>query len=180
MVSDYGVDRQRESFALGAWDTALARLRQSGKAVPVLFGHAHDSLSAVLGMVPPHGWRVDGAGLWAEGWIDVADSVGQKVYKLLKSGALQWSVGFTSDKGSPGRDGTRVIARVHELLELSVTPLPANPRTRTHSAKSTGHIPSLKEVADFERKLFEPPELTKLRAQMRDEMMIALGSEPHD
>ncbi len=76
--------------------------------------------------------------------------------------------------------GSRIIRRVHELLELSVTPLPANARTFTHSAKSAGRrIPTVSELHDLEREslagLEDHPDV--LRQQMYVEMRAALAGE---
>jgi HK97 family phage prohead protease len=153
LVSDYGVDRTGERFAVGAWDGALAKLRASGKATPVLFGHSASDLHSVLGMVPADGWRADEQGLWAEGWLDVSDPIGQKIYRMLQSAALSWSIGFTLQKGGARQEGNvRVLEQVSEVMELSVTPLPANTGTRTVSAKA--HVvPTLDELEERERAL---------------------------
>jgi HK97 family phage prohead protease len=135
VVSDFLPDRQMETFVPGAFDNAVAKIRKSGKATPVLFGHSQDTIGAVLGMVPSTGWRVDHEGLHANGWLDVSEPLGQKMYRMLKSGALQWSIGFTISKTRPGRAGITELIEVDELLELSVVPVPANERTRTTTAK---------------------------------------------
>lgn len=176
LVSDFNIDRTNERFAPRAWDGALGKIRRTGKPVPILFGHAAGDLHSVLGMVPAEGWRVDERGLWAEGWIDVSEPIGQKIYRMLGNGALQWSVGFTLEQASPGPNGVRVLQRVDELLELSVTPLPANRRTRTVAAKSDREPMTVEQLRDLERGLDLDPEYEKLKRQMREQMLTALGA----
>ena len=55
VVSDFLPDRQGERFGVNAFDGALDRIRKTGTSIPVLFGHRHDAVDSVLGMVPPTG-----------------------------------------------------------------------------------------------------------------------------
>jgi HK97 family phage prohead protease len=156
VVSDFLPDRQGERFAPHAFDGALDRIRKNGTACPVLFGHKQDTVSSVLGMVPSTGWSITNDGLTAKGWIDVSDSVGAKVYKMLRNGSLLWSIGFrivTGNKSRRGSDGTVVIDRVDELLELSVVPVPANSRTRTVGMKADHPAPTAAELRGREIRL---------------------------
>ena len=156
VVSDFLPDRHGERFAPHAFDGALDRIRKNGTACPVLFGHKQDTVSSVLGMVPSTGWSITRDGLTAKGWIDVSDSVGAKVYRMLKNGSLLWSIGFrivTGSKGRRGPDGTVVIDRVDELLELSVVPVPANSRTRTVGMKADRRAPTAAELRAHEIRL---------------------------
>jgi HK97 family phage prohead protease len=156
LVSDFLPDRQGERFAPHAFDGALDRIRKNGTACPVLFGHKQDTVSSVLGMVPSTGWSVTNDGLTAKGWIDVSDSVGAKVYRMLKNGSLLWSIGFrivTGNKSPRGPDGTVVIDSVDELLELSVVPVPANSRTRTVGMKADHPAPTAAELREHEIRL---------------------------
>jgi hypothetical protein len=70
LISDYEEDRQGERFPKGAFDAALSKIRQAGRALPVLFGHDQSSVHAVVGMVPHDGLWADDEGLWARGQID--------------------------------------------------------------------------------------------------------------
>jgi len=156
VVSDFLPDRQGERFAPHAFDAALATIRKNGTACPVLFGHRQDTVSSVLGMVPADGWSITRDGLVARGWIDTSDSVGAKVYKMLKSGSLLWSIGFGIRAGSKGRrgaDGAVVIDHVDELLELSVVAIPANSRTRTVGMKADRPAPTASELREREIRL---------------------------
>jgi HK97 family phage prohead protease len=157
LVSDYGPDRRDERFAPGAFDNAVAKIRRNGRSVPVMFGHAQADANAILGAVPPDGWRIDGEGLHARGWLDTADTVGLKIHRMLKNGALQWSIGFTlvDSRKASRRDqfGMRILDEVDELLELSAVPVPANSRTRTIGVKANNHIPTAAELRAHEIEL---------------------------
>jgi hypothetical protein len=51
LVSDYQTDRDNDRFLPGAWDNAIARIRQAGKPLPLLFGHDTRSANSVIGIV---------------------------------------------------------------------------------------------------------------------------------
>jgi Caudovirus prohead serine protease len=89
----------------------------------------------VIGHVPPEGWAATDTGLIASGWIDTEHEVPRHVYRALKSGALQWSIGFARPRSRALPDGGRELLEVDELYELSAVPVPANQRTRTLSVK---------------------------------------------
>lgn len=156
VVSTWDKDRQGEAFLPTAFNAALHRIRSEGKSTPILFGHqAHDLLS-VMGAIPPTGWAVDGEGLKATGWVDVADVLGQRVFRMLRENALQWSGGFRRPTKRKA-EGVTYITGVDELIEVSITPLPANPATRTTSAKSAERPPpTLAELAELERRVVGP------------------------
>ena len=137
-----------------AFNGAIDRIRKAGKATPVLFGHELGNVHAVLGMIPPDGWSVHHDGLRARGWVDTTDPIGAKLFKMLRSNALQWSIGFSLIGGknaTRGPDGVVVLEQVDELFELSVTPLPANSRTRTIGAKAE-RIPTHAELLEREKR----------------------------
>src|SRR5215217_4784916 len=157
VVSDFLPDRHGERFAPHAFDGALDRIRKNGTACPVLFGHKQDTVDSVLGMVPFTGWSITRDGLTAKGWVDTSDSVGARVYRMLKNGTLLWSIGFRIVTGTKSRrrgaDGTVVIDHVDELLELSVVPVPANSRTRTVGMKADRPAPTAAELREHEIRL---------------------------
>jgi HK97 family phage prohead protease len=166
IVSDFGPDRQHERFTIGSFDKALDKIRRTGKATPVLFGHTQNAIGAVLGMVPPDGWRIDDEGLHAHGWLDVTEPLGMRMYKMLQSGALQWSIGFTTTRRAPrGRDGIVPLEEVGELLEVSVVPVPANELTRTLSAKSDRQAMSVEQLRQLEAEVGLAGALNRLDEQ---------------
>jgi HK97 family phage prohead protease len=156
LVSDYGVDRQRERFARHAFDKAIAKIAAERRAVPVLYGHDQQSTEAIVGYVPPSGWAATDRGLIAKGQIDVTGAVGLRLYKMLRKGALAWSIGFSITRSTPPRgDSPGVLDEVGEMYELSIVPVPANNRTVTLSLK--GEEPP------------EPPSHTELEARLARE-----------
>jgi HK97 family phage prohead protease len=134
-VSDTLRDHTNERFTRQGFDRAVRRLRESGRALPVLFGHNDRDIHSVVGMVPSDGLRVnDQDQLIARGWIDVMDNLGQKIHKMLRAGALRWSIGGFW-KSSRQEGDTRVL-ELSQLAELSIVPVPANPRVATTSIKN--------------------------------------------
>ena len=133
LVSDFDLDREGERFDRHGFDDAIRLLRESGRALPVLFGHDARSVHSVIGMVPADQVWVDDTGLHMSGWIDVNDEVGRKVHRLLASGALAWSIGWRP--GPTKREGNVRVLSARELCEVSAVPIPANPRTQTTSLK---------------------------------------------
>jgi HK97 family phage prohead protease len=183
-VSDFQTDRTGERFTVGSFDNAIARLRQRGQPLPVLFGHDGQSISNVLGLVQPQDVWADRAGLYMKGWVDVADPAAARIFRMIKRGAVQWSIGFSLAQSRRGHDGVKELTEVRELLELSAVPTPANERTVTLGAKADREAPTLTALRERERDLgLEPrdPELEGMRRRMRDEvteLLSGIGREP--
>jgi Caudovirus prohead serine protease len=68
--------------------------------------------------------------------LDVSTPAGERAYKLLKSGGLSWSIGFTTPEGRRRRRGKVTEVTEVDLVEISLTPVPADPGARTLSVKS--------------------------------------------
>jgi hypothetical protein len=113
----------------------------------VLYGHTYDSLAAVVGYVPPDGWKLTDRELIARGSLDMSDPLAAKLHSLIRKGVLTWSIGF---KGGPSRreGNTRVIS-AREILELSVVPVAANQRTRTLAIKANPQDLTEQEIRDW-------------------------------
>jgi HK97 family phage prohead protease len=146
MVSDYRTDRQSDRFLPGAWTTAIARIREAGRPLPLLFGHDTRNPGSVIGLVQPDDIWADAKGLWIRGWLDVGDSLGQRLHRMVQKGVLSWSVGFTLARKQRASDGINELVEVGELYEISATPVPANPRAVTTSSKATDRIPTRAEL----------------------------------
>jgi HK97 family phage prohead protease len=181
LVSDYGIDRDGERFAVGSWSNAISKIRAAGRPLPLLFGHDSHNPSTVVGMAGPNDLWADERGLWLRGWLDTTDSLGQRIYRMVKRGVLSWSVGFR-----PGRShregGGKVFDEVDELLEVSLTPIPANARTFTASAKAADRdAPTLDQLHHRMHALglAETAELQKIRDDTRAEMLALLGTAPN-
>jgi HK97 family phage prohead protease len=119
-ASDIGLDRQDEMFEDGAFTKAIEKFLSTN---PVLLYH-HDAGKA-LGRVlelEPH----PGKGLWMKAVIDppAQGSWAEDVFEKVKRGTIKGlSVGGRFFRPTKGR-----ISRA-DLMEISVTPLPVNPRT---------------------------------------------------
>jgi HK97 family phage prohead protease len=153
MVSDYKPDRDGDRFLPGAWTTAIARIRQAGRPLPLLFGHDTHNAGSVIGPVQPDDIWADAKGLWIRGWLDVGDSLGQRLHRMVQRGVLSLSVGFSVARKQRGTDGINELVEVGELYEVSATPVPANPRAVTTSSKATDRIPTRSELLERETAL---------------------------
>jgi Caudovirus prohead serine protease len=132
-VSDTVPDRQSEHFTREGFHRAVQNFRKRGRPLPLLFGHNQTNATNVVGMVinlevSPQDELI------ASGVIDTNDHLGQKIHRMLREGALQWSIGGVWS-GPRSRDGVRTLD-LRELGEISIVPLPANERTRTLSIKA--------------------------------------------
>jgi phage head maturation protease len=71
---------------------------------------------------------------------------GRRVYELVKSGRLSWSIGYTVPAGGRRRDGRITQLTEIDLAEISTVPVPANEGVRTLSIKAMQPI----ELVSFE------------------------------
>lgn len=120
-ASDFDEDRQDEAFEPGAFDRAIKSFMEN----PVLLYH-HDFAKA-LGRVLD--LKRDGKGLFMKAVLDkpAPGSWAEDIYNKVRSGSIKGlSVG-----GRFHRKNTEAGPRIHraDLMEISVTPMPVNPRT---------------------------------------------------
>jgi HK97 family phage prohead protease len=137
VVSTWQTDRQNEAFAPGAFADTIQRWRQSGKQLPVLYAHDAANPSMLVGAIDPAAMYETSEGLHVKGRLDLQSRRGSEVYDLLRRGApLGWSVGALILKANTVKDGARTLIRkVTELMEVSLTPTPANGGVRTIAIK---------------------------------------------
>lgn len=141
LAADFGFDRQDEAFEPGAFDDGMkAYLREN----PIIcYHHKYD-----LALGQALEWEKKSEGPWIKARIDRPEPHTQlmDVYNKIKSGVIRgFSVGgkFHRRKGADGR------MRIHraDIAEISVTPLPVNPRTLFAVAgKAFGEDPDLAEA----------------------------------
>lgn len=137
-AADFGFDRQDEAFEPGAFDEGMKAFMASN---PILcYHHKYDiAMGEVLE------WEKKAAGPWVKARVDKPEAGTDlmDVYRKIKSGVIKgFSIGgrFHRRKDSEGR------TRIHkcDVAELSVTPLPINPRTLFAVAgKAFGEDPDL-------------------------------------
>jgi Escherichia/Staphylococcus phage prohead protease len=140
IVSTWELDRQGERFTPGAFRDTITRWRVSGKQLPVLFAHDATNPSMLVGAIDPQSMHETTEGLHVKGRLDLESRRGRDVYGLLRRGApLGWSVGFGILPENVVKQGAhRILTKVSELLEISLTPTPANAGTRTLAVKDIG------------------------------------------
>lgn len=142
-ASDFGTDRQDEAFEPGAFEKGMEAFMRN----PVLcFHHQFDK---ALGQVEQFEHRKDG--LWVKARLDkpTAGSWAEDVFEKVKRGTIKaFSVGGRFKRRAPDADGRQLIHEA-DIAEISVTPLPVNPRTLFAVAgKAFGEDPDLTAVLE--------------------------------
>jgi HK97 family phage prohead protease len=142
-AADFEVDREDEAFEPGAFDEGMKAFMASN---PILiYHHKYDQ---ALGEVLE--WEGKAAGPWVKARVDKPEpsSPLADVYTKIKNGVIKgFSIGgrFHRRRGEDGQ------VRIHkcDVAELSVTPLPINPRTLFAVAgKAFGEDPDLVKAED--------------------------------
>lgn len=120
-ASDYDTDRHQEAFEPGAFEEGLANFMQN----PVLLYHHKADFQ--LGVVEEA--RVDAKGLWIKARLAKPEpqTTAADIFSKVKRGMMK---GF-SVAGDFYRKQTANGPKIYraDLHEISVTPLPVNPRT---------------------------------------------------
>lgn len=123
LAADWGIDDQDEMFEPGAFEKGVSEFLEKN---PILAYH-HDpgkALGQVLDL------RSDSDGLWLKARIDkpAPGSWAEDVFNKVKKGTIRGLSVAGMFRRRMGGDG---VPRIHEakLREISVTPLPVNPRT---------------------------------------------------
>jgi HK97 family phage prohead protease len=137
-AADYGFDREDEAFEEGAFEEGMKAFMASNPIV--CYHHKYDQ---ALGEVLE--WERKSEGPWVKVRVDQPEphTPLADVYRKIKSGVIKgFSIGgrFHRRKGEDGR------VRIHkaDVAELSITPLPINPRTLFAVAgKAFGEDPDL-------------------------------------
>lgn len=93
---------------------------------PLLYDHGFDATlgATVLGRVERH--RQDDIGLWVEAQLEIHEQYRQAIGELLDKGVLGFSTGSAKHLVEVGPDG---VIRRWPIVEVSLTPTPAEPRT---------------------------------------------------
>lgn len=136
-ASDFGLDRQDEAFESGAFEKGMEQFMRN----PVLL--YHHKMDMALGHVKGFEHRPDG--LWIKAWVDRPEpnTFLADVYKKIKSRTIRgFSVG--------GKFYRKMKGKIHtaDLVEISVTPTPVNPRAgiAAVAAKAFGEDPELEQA----------------------------------
>lgn len=114
-----GVDLTGDTFTR---DTDFWLDKPAG-ARPVLYGHSHDRLG--LKSLGEATFSHDEYGLWVEAQLQRSEEYRKLIEPLVHAGALGWSTGAAGHLVR--REGN--IIRSWPIVEVSLTPTPAEPRT---------------------------------------------------
>ena len=138
LVAVYGnVDRQGDRIVPGAFDKSIARWREAGDPIPVIWSHDWANPMSYIGAVDPEHVATAGRGLEVAGRLDVDDPFAAKVHKLLRERRVtQWSFAYDVFDERSASDGANELLEV-DLIETGPTLRGANPATTTVAAKST-------------------------------------------
>jgi HK97 family phage prohead protease len=138
LAADYLFDRQDEAFEDGAFDAGMKAFMETNPIV--CYHHKYDQ---ALGTVLE--WEKKAEGPWVKVRVDkpVESSPLADVYQKIKSGVIR---GFSIGGRFHRRQDAQGRTRIHraDVAELSITPLPINPRTIFAVAgKAFGEDPDL-------------------------------------
>ena len=123
-------DLSGELIAPGAFKDSLAAMTHK---LPLLFSHETSEPIGIFRVV-----KEDSKGLYVEGELNLNTQSGKDAYSLLKQGALTGlSIAFLPVDFVPNKDGSRTITKL-TLLEISLTPVPAQPKAQVTSVRSLG------------------------------------------
>lgn len=118
----------------GAFASSLAEHRAAGSS-PALLWHHNQSrpVGTILGLHEDHQ-----QGLMLQGKLNLGTSAGRDAHAHLREGSSRGlSIGYTVAPGGSARksDGTRVLSKL-SVHEISLTPMPSNPRTVVTGVKT--------------------------------------------
>ena len=135
-------DREPDSYgdvvAKGAFDDSLARWRESGKPIPLLYGHSTDDPEYNIGKVVDA--YEDERGLFVRCEFDADNPKAQYVRKLVQQGRLyQFSFAYqVLDAGTVELDSgiEAYELRKLDLFEVSLVQIPANQHAEVVEVKA--------------------------------------------
>jgi len=167
LASDFGLDRQDEAFMPGAFTDAIDKFLTTNPIL--LFDHQNSkALGQVLALEP----RTEG--LYMKARIDepTEGSWAEDVVRKVRRGTIRG----LSVRGLFKRTMTPRGPRIHEadLAEISVTPLPVNPRTLFGVAqKSFGDDAFDQEIARRSAEVYTSDYLDAYEAYLNDVALAA-------
>lgn len=145
------VDSYGDIVVKGAFSGFLKRAAESGKVVPIFYGHNMEDPKANIGGTIE--LREDGRGLFFKAQLDLSgNTYGRVVYEQLKDGRLD-SLSFGYSVLDAKMTDTGYELRELELYEISVVPVPANREALITEVKA-GRAISAKNM-DLIRRAYE-------------------------
>jgi len=149
-ASTFGnVDRYGDVIDRGAFRKTLA----DRPSRPLLWGHDPREPIGIVDL------SEDARGLRCNGRLELAVARAKEVYALMKAGAVRGlSIGFFPRQTEPAEGGGRIIREV-ELVEVSLTPFPANDgalveEVRANSAaRKENHVEIKQAIGELEGRI---------------------------
>lgn len=136
-------DAYGDVIAPGAFAKSLAKHGADGTRPALLWAHdSHQPIGVWLSL------QENDEGLLATGKLALDVAKAREAYSLAKDGALALSIGYVvSENGAEIRNGARLLKQI-DLREISLVPMPANPKARIHQIKAFD--PSAPNIREFE------------------------------
>lgn len=157
IVSVFGnVDLQGDRVMPKAFDKSIAKLKQAGDPLPVIWSHDWGDPFAHIGYVDPKDLKeVSGSGripggLLVKGHLDIHKPFAKQVYDLLRERRVkEFSFSYDIPIGGErrGKDGANELVEV-DLIEVGPTLKGANPATVSLGTKSSDEIMAVKARLD--------------------------------
>jgi HK97 family phage prohead protease len=136
------IDRTGERVVKGAFASTIRRWRAAGRDVPLVWDHGRDARE-VIGSVDSDSLEERDAGLFIEARLDIEDSeLAREAWRSVKRGRISLSFGYLTEDEREGADGVKELTQL-DLMEVTLTSVPANPDARVLSTKSVELPPEL-------------------------------------
>lgn len=160
-------DRVGDVIKEGAFKKSLAKIKRAKRMIPLLYSHQFDK---VIGGVDPKNLKETSEGLMmTDACIDLDTSLGKDCHSLLKKGYMQsFSIGFSMPNDGYACDQNGTTIKEIDLYEISVVPVPANPKAVVTEVKS---VPPAKDYP------IAPDDTAWDKSSAVDDIRAATGSE---
>lgn len=140
VISAFGnVDLQGDRVMPGAFGKTLARWREKGRDIPIVWAHNTGNPFAIIGKANPNDLNETENGLVLEkGVLDLSNEFAGQVHNLMKQGIVdQFSFSFDVPRGGQqrGKDGANELTEL-DVFEIGPCFRGANPATELLSVKT--------------------------------------------
>lgn len=139
------VDNGGDKVMPGAFVEGLAKARQTGRRVKMLWNHNPDQPIGV--------WEdlaEDAKGLWVKGRLVMEVPRAKEAHALMKAGAIGGlSIGYRTKASEP--EGNVRLLKSVDLYEISPVTFPMNERAKISSVKADGCEPIIEKLAAGDR-----------------------------
>lgn len=167
------IDRTGERVVKGAFTDTIKAWQAAGRDVPLVWDHevgAHD----IIGGIDSSTMEERDAGLYVEGQLDIEDSeLAREAWRSVKRNRISLSFGFLVEKDRTASDGVKELTQI-DLMEVTLTAVPANPDARVLSSKSVlDEEPDLDSMTDAELKAYSLSMIDGIDTKSRKPVQIA-------